>query len=51
MLGGSLSINIVDIPQAILADTVGDTAIGSAMGFITMSIALGVVTGKCHTKD
>ena len=31
--------------MAILADTVGDTGIGAAMGFVTMMIALGSVVG------
>ncbi len=31
--------------MAILADTVGQAGIGSAMGFVTMNIALGVVSG------
>jgi len=42
--GGSSAI-VHTVGMAILADTVGQAGVGPAMGFATMSIALGVVLG------
>ncbi len=45
LVQGGSSVIVHTVGMAILADTIGQSGIGSAMGFVTMSIALGVVFG------
>ena len=45
LVQGASSAIVHTVGIAILADTVGQTGVGPAMGFIAMSIALGVLIG------
>ena len=45
LVNGASSAIVHTVGMAILADTVGQSGIGPAMGFVTLSIALGLVAG------
>lgn len=45
MVQGASSAFVHTVGMAILADTVGQSGVGPAMGFVAMSIAIGVLIG------